>query len=52
MIYVLSRFSCVWVFATLQTMACQACLSMGLSRQEYWSGLTCPPSGDIHDPGI
>ena len=27
-------------------------LSMGFSRQEYWSGLLCPPSGDLPDPGI
>ena len=26
---------------------CQALLSMGLSGQEYWSGLLCPPSGDL-----
>ena len=25
---------------------------MGFSRQEYWSGLSCPPSGDLPDPGI
>ena len=25
---------------------------MGFSRQEYWSGLTCPPPGDLPDPGI
>ena len=25
---------------------------MGLSRQEYWSGLPCPPPGDLPDPGI
>ena len=31
---------------------CQAPLSMGFSRQEYWSGLPCPPSGDLHGPGI
>ena len=30
----------------------QASLSMGFSRQEYWSGLPCPPSGDLPDPGI
>ena len=30
----------------------QAPLSMGFSRQEYWSGLPCPPSGDLPDPGI
>ena len=27
-------------------------LSMGFSRQEYWSGLPCPPPGDLPDPGI
>ena len=40
----LSRFSCVRLFATLWTVACQAPLFMGFSRQEYWSGLTCPCS--------
>ena len=30
----------------------QAPLSMGLSRQEYWSGLSCPPARDLLDPGI
>ena len=29
----------------------QAPLSMGLSRREYWSGLPCPPPGDLPDPG-
>ena len=33
-------------------MAHQAPLSMGFSRQEYWSGLPCPPPGDLPDPGI
>ena len=33
-------------------MACQSLLSMGLSRQEYWSGWPCPPLGDLPDPGI
>ena len=42
----LSHFSCVWLFATQWTVACQAPLSMGFSRQEYWSGLPCPPPGD------
>ena len=37
---------------TLQTIACQAPLSMGFSRQEYWSGLPFPPAGDIPNPGI
>ena len=32
--------------------ALQAPLSMGFSRQEYWSGLPCPPPGDLPDPGI
>ena len=34
------------------TVACQAPLSMGFSRQEYWSGLPCPPPGDLPDSGI
>ena len=45
-------FSCVWLFATLWTIAYQAPLSMGFSRQEYWSGLSCPPPGDLPYPGI
>ena len=40
---VLSRFCCVWLCATLWTIACQAPLSLGFSKQEYWSGLPCPP---------
>ena len=39
----LSHFSCVLLFVTLWTAVHQACLSMGFSRQEYWSGLPCPP---------
>ena len=38
--------------ATPWTVACQAPLSMGFSRQEYWSGLPFPPPGDPLDPGI
>ena len=34
------------------TVANQAHLSMGFSRQEYWSGLSCPPPGDLPNPGI
>ena len=49
---VLSRFSCVRLCATLWTTAHQAPLSMGFSRQEYWSGLPCPPPGDLPDSGI
>ena len=45
---VLSR---VWCFATLWTIACQAPLSMGFPRQEYWSGFPFPSPGDIPDPG-
>ena len=47
---VLNHFICIRLFVTLWTLACQALLSMGFSRQEYWSGLPCPPSGDL--PGI
>ena len=49
---VLNCFSHVQVFATLRTVPCQAPLSMGFSRQEYCSGLPCPPPGDLLDPGI
>ena len=38
--------------ATLRTVAHQAPLSMGFSRQEYWNGLSCPPLGDPPNPGI
>ena len=37
--------SFVWLFVTLWTIACQALLSMGFSRQEYWSGLPCLSQG-------
>ena len=37
--------------ATPWTIAYQAPLSMGFSRQEYWSGRPCPPPGDLPDPG-
>ena len=49
---VLSHFSRVQLFAASWTVACQSPLSMGFSRQEYWSGLPCPPPGDLLDPGI
>ena len=42
----------VRLFATTWTVACQAPLSMGFSRQEYWSGLPFPSPGDLPDPGI
>ena len=47
-----SHFSCVQLFSTLWTLACQAPLSLEFSRQEYQSGLPFPPPGDLPDPGI
>ena len=44
--------SCVQLFATPWTVACQASPSMELSRQEHWSGLPFPTPGDLFDPGI
>ena len=41
-------FSCV----QLWTVPHQTPPSMGFSRQEYWSGLPCPPPGDLPNPGI
>ena len=49
---VLSHFSHVWLFATLWTVAHQTPLSMGFSRQEYWSGLPCLRPEDLSDPGV
>ena len=49
---VLSHFSLVQLFANLWTVAPQAPLSLGFSRQEYWSGLPCLPPGELPDPGI
>ena len=40
------------LFVTLWTVACQTPLSMGVSRQEYWSGLSFPSPGDLPDLGI
>ena len=48
----LSRFSCVQLFATLRTVSHQAPMSMWFPRQEYWSGLPFPFPGDLPDPGI
>ena len=42
----------VRLFATPWTVAYQASLSVGFSRQEYWSGLLFPSPGDLPDPGI
>ena len=41
----LNHFSCIWLFATLWNVDCQAPLSMGFFRQEHWSGLPCSPPG-------
>ena len=48
---VLSCFSCVQLFAIPWTVVHQASLSMGFSRQEYWSELPFPPPGDLPNPG-
>ena len=48
----LSRFSRVRLFVTLSTVAHQAPLCMGFSRQVYWSQLPGPSPGDLPDPGI
>ena len=48
----LNCFSCVQLCVTLWTVAHQAPLSMGFSRQEYWSRLSCPPPEVLFDPGI
>ena len=42
----------VQLFVTQWTVACQAPLPMGFSRQEYWGGSPCPPPGDVPHPGI
>ena len=44
--------SCVRLFAYLWTVACQAPLSMGFPRQEYWSGVSFPSPGSLPHPGI
>ena len=45
-------FSHVQLLATLWTVACQAPLSMGFFKQEYWDGLPFPHLGDLPDPEI
>ena len=44
--------SCVRFFVTPWTVACQAPLSMRFSRQGYWSGVLCPPPGDLPNPKV
>ena len=48
----LSHQSCVQVFVTLQTVVCQAPLSLGFCRQENWSGIPFPPPGDLPTEGL
>ena len=43
----LSHLNCVGLFVTPWTVAHQAPLSLGFSRQVYWNGLPCPPPGDL-----
>jgi len=52
MFCMLSHSSCVQLFVTPWKVACQAPLSIGFSRQEYWSGLPCPSLGELPNPGI
>ena len=42
----------IQLFETPWTAACQAALSVGFPRQEYWSGLPFPAPGDLPNPGI
>ena len=49
---VLSLFSCVQLFETPQTVACQAPLSMEFSKEEYWEWVACLSPGDLPNRGI
>ena len=51
-LHVLSHFSHVRLFVILWTVAQQDPLFMGFSRQEFWSGLPCPPPRDLPNPWI
>ena len=52
-IYILAQMlNYVWLFATLWTVVCQAPLSMGFSKPDYWSELSFPSPGALPDPGI
>ena len=50
--FTLSHFSRIWLFAAPWTITSQVPLFMGFCKQEYWSGLPCPPPGDLPDSGI
>ena len=52
LMFTLSSFSPVLHFMSPWTVAHQVPLSVGFSRQEYWSGLPCPPPGELPDLGI
>ena len=52
MLLLLSHFNCIWLLVIPCTVAHQASLSMGFSRQEYWSGFSCPPPSDLPNPGM
>ena len=47
-----SLFTHVWLFATTRIVTLQAPLSIGILRQEYWSGLPCSPPENLPNPGI
>ena len=49
---IVSHFSCVWLFATLWTVAHQAPWSMGFCRKEYWSGLPCPSPSESESRSV
>ena len=51
-VHTLSHFSCVWLFWIHLDCSPAGPLSMGFSRQEYWSGLPCSPPGNLPDLGI
>ena len=51
-VHAVKSLSCIWLFAIPWIVDCQAPLSLGFSRQEYWSELTFPSPGDFPDQGI
>ena len=48
----LNCFSRIWLLVTPMDSSLPACSDQGFSRQEHWSGLPCPPPGDLPNPGI
>ena len=51
-VVVIKSLNHICLFVTPSTIACQALRSMGVPRQEYWSGLPFPPPRDLPNPGI